>query len=160
MRGGSLHNSHDNLELTVAEMLQHASRFVEEQRFSVGKPPLLCLFVKRGVGAANELLHDRKTVVLKFLRHGALRFLLTSLLVRVDYTQRLLLSTGFLLTMSKSITPSEAYKIVARLAKAEGQTPGGYAEKRGISRSCICRWKKKIKGTINLDTADALGLLE
>lgn len=61
--------------------------------------------------------------------------------------------------MKKSITPQEAYLIVAKKARKVNKSPSGYAASKGVSRFVISKWKHKTTGTINLDMALKLELI-
>ena len=61
--------------------------------------------------------------------------------------------------MKKVLTPSEAYKIVEKLAKKEGVATSRYVMNRGMDRASVSKWRKKESGTITLEMAQRLGIV-
>lgn len=61
--------------------------------------------------------------------------------------------------MKKISSARQAYEDVAEIARKKGQTPGGYAESKGVSRYLISKWKcGKIK-SVRLEVAVKLGIV-
>lgn len=61
--------------------------------------------------------------------------------------------------MKKVLTPQQAYKIITKLAKAQGITISAYVESCGVRRDSVHKWQNKKTGTINLNMAQKLGIV-
>jgi hypothetical protein len=60
--------------------------------------------------------------------------------------------------MKNKLSPQQAYKKVASIAKSCGMSVSEYTESKGVSKSTVSRWKNKKDGKVLLDTLYQLGV--